>query len=189
MNFFDYCHFFRGDIVMRIRTFMAIMAFFVAGVVLHGCSSTSAQTVTGELIVSEKTLPIKFYEIADQGIVVYKATNEAEFNEHWEHFRLSDPPEKIDWENQAVIFLGIVESGTCPLQFKSAEVNEVKTELLFHLEGNKEQACTDDATPRTMVIALDASEISDVAFVKIDDYFGINPEVEFHEMTVTNEDL
>lgn len=173
---------------MRIRVFHVVMAFIMVGVVLQGCSSTNAQTVTGELIVSEKTLPIKFHELADQGVVVYKATNEDEYNKHWEHFRLSDSPGKVDWENQAAIFLGIVESGTCPLQFKSAELNEVKTELLFHLEGKAEQACTDDATPRTIVIAMDASEISNVSFVKIDDYFGINPEVKFHEMTATNED-
>lgn len=114
--------------------------------------------------------------------MVNKVTNQAEFNKLWDHYQLKEKPSEIDWSNKVVIFLGIIESGSCPYEFKSVELNDGKTEIIFHLEvDSKERACTDDATPRTIVIAVDADEVSDVNLVEIFNYYGINPKVQFYE--------
>ncbi|WP_019152552.1 hypothetical protein [Robertmurraya massiliosenegalensis] len=169
-------------------TILFILLFAVGGL-LQGCGNTSAHTLSSDLLYTEKILPTNFYSMSEQGVLVYKVTNQSDFDELWKHFRLTNDPTNIDWNEQTAIFLGIIESSSCPLQFKTAQLNDQKTEVMVYLDGTSGKACTDDATPRTMVIAMDAVEMDNVSVLKIEDYFGINPIVEFHNMTVSNEDI
>ncbi|WNF38187.1 hypothetical protein RJD24_07095 [Bacillaceae bacterium IKA-2] len=170
---------------MRLKLALLIVSFLVIGSVLMGCGSSDidkAAIISGELLKTEKTLPVNFYELAEQGVLVKKVTNQAEYNEQWDYYQLKEKPSEIDWSKKEVIFLGIFESGSCPYEFKSVELNDEKTEIIFHIEvDSKKQACTDDATPRTIVLAVDADVVSDVTLVKISNYNGINPKVQFYE--------
>lgn len=147
-----------------------------------GCQNSDSEedlTLSGELLTTEKTFPENFYDIAEQGVVAYKTTNQQDFNTQWDDFGLKEVPSEVDWDDKAVIFLGIIESGSCPYEYTSVKLNAEKTEMVFHLDiGSEENACTDDATPRTIVVAVDADEISGVNFVQIDNYNGISPRVE-----------
>ncbi|TKC18828.1 hypothetical protein [Robertmurraya kyonggiensis] len=172
---------------MKLRIYMIIILWFAIGMVLQGCGSTKAQTASSKLIHAEKTLPLNYFELAEQGVLVYKASNQDEFKALWEKFRLKEELQnELDWGKKVAIFLGIVESGTCPLQFESAELAGENTEIMVRLEGSSEMACTDDATPRTIVIEMNQSELAGVSYVKIDNYFGINPRVEFHQLEEEN---
>lgn len=174
---------------MRNKPFLVFMIFVTVVAMLQGCGNTSAQTVASDLIHTEKSFPVNFYSSSEKGILVYKVTNQEDFDKLWEHFRLTDNPAEIDWNQQSAIFLGIIESSSCPLQYKLATLNEEKTEVSLYLEVDSEAGCTDDATPRTMVIAMDAAEMNNVNVVKIEDYFGINPIVEFQNMNVQNDEI
>ncbi|MEQ2526662.1 hypothetical protein EKG37_03700 [Robertmurraya yapensis] len=172
---------------MKQRTYMMLLVWIAIVMVLQGCGTTKAETASSKLIHAEKTLPLDYFELAEQGVLVYKASNQDEYKELWEKFRLKEELQnEMDWEQNVAIFLGIVESGSCPLQFKSAELAEQNTEILVHLEGSSEMSCTDDATPRTIVIEMNQNELAGVGFVKIDNYFGINPRVEFHQLEESN---
>ncbi|GIN61765.1 hypothetical protein J27TS8_17580 [Robertmurraya siralis] len=174
---------------MHNKLFLVFMILLTAGGILQGCGNTSAQTVPSDLIHTEKSFPVNFYSSSEQGILVYKVTNQADFDTLWEHFRLTDNSAEIDWNQQSAIFLGIIESSSCPLQYKLAKLNEEKTEVSLYLEVNSEDGCTDDATPRTMVIAMDAVEMNNVKVVKVEDYFGLNPVVEFQKIKDSNEEI
>lgn len=168
---------------MKLRIYMFLILWIAIGMVLQGCGATKAQTAASKLIHAEKTLPLNYFELAEQGVLVYKASNQDEFKALWEKFRFKEALQKeMDWDKNVAIFLGIVESGTCPLQFKSADLVEEDTEIMVRLEGSSELACTDDATPRTIVIEMNKTELTGVSYVKIDNYFGINPRVEFHQL-------
>jgi hypothetical protein len=170
---------------MRLKLLALIISLLFMGSVLTGCAGSDhdqAPNVFAEPIKTEKTLPDDFYELAERGVLVSKATNQAEFNEQWEYFRLGEAPAKVDWDNKAAIFLGIFESGSCPYEFKYAELNAGKTDLIIHLEDDSHgRACTDDATPRTIVLAVDKDETANVNHVEIRNFYGTSPRVEFYD--------
>lgn len=165
---------------MKIKLFLVVaMTMFVMGIALIGCGTSNVNAVSSKLIASEKTGPLDFFELAEQGVLAYKISNQEEYITQWQNFRLKEDPIDIDWNNQTVIFLGLIESGTCPFQFENVELKNDKTEIIFQFKEETANACTDDATPRTIVIVMDSNELNNVSVLKIDDYFGINPSVGF----------
>ena len=164
----------------KMITFM--IALLVVGMLL-GCERNAIQdddnVIDSELIITEKVLPEDFYEIADQGMLVKKVTNQEDFIAQWEYYGLTESHVEIDWDNKIAIFLGIFESGSCPFTFNYAALSEENTELLIHIETDSEGPCTDDATPRTMVVVVDADQLSDVNHIEIINYYGSNSRTEF----------
>lgn len=170
---------------MRKRITLFVALIFTAGLVACGSGEDIVRIneLPSNLIETEKNLPEDFYELADQGVLVKKVTNQEDFLEQWDYFSLKNAPTKvIDWDNQVAIFLGVFESGSCPYQFSFVEVSEDKSEMLLQLEIDpKLNACTDDATPRTFVFTVDKNEISEVETVGIHNYGGLKPRVMFYE--------
>ncbi|WP_096199643.1 hypothetical protein [Bacillus sp. FJAT-45350] len=164
-----------------MRLLILLVIILVVGLIT-GCYSSNedrAIILNSEVLTTEKTLPSNFYEIADQGVFVTKVTNQKEFIKQSDMFGVTVVPSEINWNNQVVFFVGMIESGTCPLELDAIGINSDKTEMIIHLKVESEdKPCTDDATPRTKVIAVDAEEVSDVTVIKIDNLFGISPLVE-----------
>lgn len=160
-------------------------AFYAFGIEVVDSSGgedrADQMVVESELLATEKTLPDDFYDVAEKGVLIEKVLDQEAFDEQWGNYGLSGEPPAIDWSGKAAIFLGVIESGSCPVELESVTVNEGKTEMTIHLKVEEERACTEDATPRTIVFEMDADEVSDVRVVRIDHLFGSIPEVEFQE--------
>ncbi|OIJ14369.1 hypothetical protein BKP37_08455 [Anaerobacillus alkalilacustris] len=168
---------------MGFKISIMIFTLFLFGMGVTGCGISDNQdlSLSSNVIKTEKTLPASFYELAEQGTLAYKVTNQDAFNEHWDYFGLTGVPKDVDWDSQAILFLGIIESGSCPLEFYTVELSTDKSELIIHLKAETERACTDDATPRTFVLALDADEVTEVSYINVYNYYGLNPRVKIYE--------
>ncbi|MBU9713565.1 hypothetical protein [Evansella tamaricis] len=167
---------------MRWKSFIMIL-FLV--VLLVGCNSTEgdkALIISSDVIESVKTVPDDFYEQSDERVMVKKVNNQDEFNTTWNEFGLQDNPKEIDWTSKVTFFLGLTESGSCPFQFKAVELNADKTTMIVHLdEQSKRGDCTDDLTPRTIIVEVDQDEVSEVVYVEIfgvENHYGKTPKVE-----------
>lgn len=161
---------------------LLMVVLIVMGTGLAGCGYKSGDSdrnnVSSQLVMTEKVLPEHFYEIADQGLLVQKVTEQENFAKQWTFYRLSGTPSTIDWSRQTVVFLGTIESGSCPLHLQSVERNTDNKSLILRLDNDsKQNACTDDATPRTIVFALDADEVSDITQVEVYTYHGSDARV------------
>jgi len=133
---------------------------------------------SSELIASEKTWPADFYDVAEQGAVAKKVTSQAQFEAEWAYFGLEGEPPERQWDQEAVIFLGVIESGTCPYELKTLQFNEDQTKLVVHLQTDSaHQACTDDATSRTFVFDVDANKIAKVEWITIENFGGLTPTI------------
>ncbi|RXJ04463.1 hypothetical protein DS745_03505 [Anaerobacillus alkaliphilus] len=172
---------------MKSKSLLSVVLLILLGNGLVGCFNSNVDQgliVPSELLTTEKSFPNDFFEIAEQGFIVSKVTTQSDFNKQWEFFGLSDNPAQIDWKNHVVIFLGTGESGTCPMEFQFVDLNEEKTKMTIHLKEKSKGACTDDFTPRTIVLSVNAKEISNVSLVEINRSGGsnlINPVLEFLE--------
>ena len=131
---------------------------------------------------TEKTLPEGFYDLAESGLLVSRAQDDTSYEALWQEYRLSGSMETVDWDREAVLFLGIFESGSCPLHFESARLSEEEDNLIVRLALEDDSVpCTDDATPRTIVLVLDRDVVNGLQTVTLEDYHGSNPEVAFHQ--------
>ncbi|WP_059172203.1 hypothetical protein [Bacillus sp. FJAT-27445] len=119
------------------------------------------------LLASGKSLPVNFDEIAFQNedhpgneYLVEKAVNQIGYLKMWRHFKLDTTGiPAVDFQKNAVIFIGTYESGSCPYKIEEAAIRAEGEELSIRLAA-KSGVCTTDATPRTFVIEIekDASE-------------------------------
>ena len=113
------------------------------------------------MLTSEKTLPTNFDDIAFkrdmtplQQFLVRKSVNQSEFEEYWMLYGFEQAIPHVDFNENVVFFIGVLESGSCPSEIKNVEFNinhNTMTIPLSELEG----ACTTDATPKTFVIQLE----------------------------------
>ncbi len=164
---------------MRFKLFLLIISFVLLTSIIASCGILNKElVVSSKLLTTEKTFPIHFHERSEQGVLVYKVTNQEAFDEHWDYFRLSGNPTNIDWDKKVAIFLGMYESGSCPVEFKNADLSADKTELNIHLQlKTQKRACTDDATPRTIVLAFDTKQVSTVSYLTINTIYGTTTRV------------
>ncbi|MBM4761864.1 hypothetical protein [Bacillus sp. B15-48] len=166
---------------MRAKLFKFIVALNIICVGLMGCSSSNKQKVAFEVIGTEKTLPANFYDVANQGVVVKVVYDSEAFKEQWSHFGLQENVPDYQWDNTVVIFLGLIESGSCPIGINAVKVSSEESELIVQLDLDSERPCTDDATPRSIIFTLDARELSEVTKIKLENYNGLNPVLELSE--------
>lgn len=156
-----------------------LLALFLFISLLFGCTESPTDPVDFVLLTSEKTLPENFEEIAykeDTGrVLLRKADEQSAFDEYWRLFELDAPKPNVDFNEQVVFFIGIIESGSCALEIEHVGLNEENTKmeipLTFESEELKKQktvACTADATPRTFVIQLEKQITEKITHVLID---------------------
>lgn len=106
-----------------------------------GCSNAN------DVIGTEKTRPAE----AD-GLVVMKANTEEEAALLWNAYGLNSEMPAVSFKEQALFFIGLYESGSCPY-----ELEDIKTAVDGEslTVGLKEPigACTADQSPRTFYVA------------------------------------
>ncbi|MGM0842322.1 MAG: hypothetical protein ACQEWE_16415 [Bacillota bacterium] len=141
-------------------------------ILLVSCGNDTGQY---NLIASEKTLPSNFYETAFQREKVpffhyglAKADNQKQYEENWGLYQLKKKIPSIDFNKMSVFFIGITESGSCPIELTDLEVNQDKKEMTLLLNDSGGD-CTSDATPRTFVIGIDEESSRDLKNVVIVD--------------------
>lgn len=170
--------------------FLIVLAA-IGGILLYGCGPADqsrtgqggddGQTgLTGQVIATEKTFPEDFYDQAEQGVLAHKVTDQETFESQWAYFQLGGTPPERNWEDEAVIFLGVIESGSCPYEIDSLQFNDDDSELTVRLKTDPKKACTDDATPRTFVLAVDAEQAARTEWVIVENFGGLTPKVKLH---------
>ncbi|MEH7441932.1 hypothetical protein V7201_06290 [Bacillus sp. JJ1122] len=141
-----------------------MFALFIAiffSLMLIGCESndeTEARDI--RIVDSEKVWPENFYEVAFRreeaphySYAVNKVSNQNDFEKTWKSFQLMTKRPQIDFNTKEILFLGVEESGSCPLELNSQDVKLTEQKITINLrspDGN----CTDDATQRTFVIEI-----------------------------------
>lgn len=179
----------------KVMILMALVAMI--GSVLSGCGQPEPGQsgpnggegqgdVAIQLIATEKVLPADFYDRAEQGVLATKVTDQAAFESQWTYYGLEGTPSEREWADEAVIFLGVIESGSCPYEIETLQFNEEQTELAVRLKIETEMelktdlavVCTDDATPRTFVFAVYADQIAETEWVVLENFGGLTPKVE-----------
>ncbi|XID90415.1 hypothetical protein ACF3MZ_17910 [Paenibacillaceae bacterium WGS1546] len=152
----------------------------MCGVVIAGCGNSavpSKQTIPSEVVMTEKALPENFYERTENGLLVEKAVVEDEFAALWSDFGFkAERPEWTEGTN-VMLFIGTIESGSCPLTFAGAESDNVEGEMIVHLDIRSDNPCTNDATPRAFVLAVEEEELNGITSVKIQAKGSGNPSV------------
>ncbi len=106
-----------------------------------------------EVILSDKTIP-SVQLVHDAPYTIKKSVNQEEYKKNWDYFRLKKAKPKIDFKKKTLYFLGLYESGSCPIHLEKMNVNSEQKELTLSLK-NDNGVCTDDASPRTFVIKVD----------------------------------
>ncbi|WP_061808946.1 hypothetical protein [Rossellomorea vietnamensis] len=137
------------------KQLLAIIAMFI---LLVSCTHDDGQY---ELIASEKSLPADFYEIAfvrkEVPFFYYgvtKAENQSQYEKSWDFYRLEKKRPSENFNEKNVFFIGLEESGSCPIELVDITVNSKNEAMTIELNDSG-GACTADATPRTSVIEID----------------------------------
>ncbi|MFI8577152.1 hypothetical protein ACIGEL_15705 [Rossellomorea aquimaris] len=148
------------------------LPFVIMFILLVSCGDDTDQY---HLIASEKTLPSNFYETAIQREKVpffhyglAKADNQKDYEEYWGLYQLEKKIPSIDFNKKSVFFIGLTESGSCPMELTDLEVNQDKKTMTLFLNDSGGD-CTSDATPRTFVIGIDEESSRDFKNVVIVD--------------------
>ena len=127
------------------------------------------------LLETDKTYPED--AVGDQILALTESAEE--FEEWQQRFQLDEIPdaEGIDWDKQAVLFVGTGESGSCPIELVDVEFDDGDRliNVMATREGDDDMMCTMDWTPRVFVIALDQAVLSD------DELFGVITDPRFDE--------
>lgn len=107
-------------------------------ILLVSCDNDKGQY---HLIASEKTLPSDFYETAFQREEVpffhyglAKANNRTQYEEYWEIYQLEKNIPSIDFNEKSVFFIGLTESGSCPMELTDLKVNQDKKTMTLFLK-------------------------------------------------------
>lgn len=162
------------------KNFKFIMPFvlLLSLLFLFSCSKEETEDknhIKFNLIASEKTLPAHFNDLAykrdaspSYQYLIRKAENPSEFEETWNLFEFGSKKPDVDFNKKDIIFIGVHESGSCPLKLNKMELssdNRTISVPLTKSNGN----CTADETPRTFAIEIDkemSSAIENIMMVE-----------------------
>lgn len=117
-------------------TMSVLVVLFIAG-----CSSVN------DVIGTEKTRPAEV-----DGLVVMKANTEEEAALLWNAYGLSSEMPAVSFKEQALFFIGLYESGSCPYELEDVKTAADGDSLTVELK-EPIGACTADQSPRTFYVA------------------------------------
>jgi hypothetical protein len=146
------------------RVFALSFALLLA-LILIGCeSSDSNKSSQIRIVASEKVWPANFNEIAFKreesphySYAVRTTTNQSDFEITWDSFQLTRKKPQIDFDKNEILFLGVEESGSCPIELNTKDVKLSEQKITIKISG-PDGPCTADATPRTFVIEIPKSK-------------------------------
>ncbi|MFC0186922.1 hypothetical protein ACFFJY_01420 [Fictibacillus aquaticus] len=154
--------------VIFILSLALFMSLFFAFGCSNGSNDVSENQIAFDLIASEKTLPDTFHDIAFERketphfqYLVKKAVNTSEFEDAWNLYAFQNKMPNVDLKEKDVFFIGVHESGSCSLKIKNMNLSADNKTLNVPLTV-PDGACTDDATPRTFVIAIDKKKTKNI---------------------------
>ncbi|MFD0717143.1 hypothetical protein [Paenibacillus sp. GCM10027626] len=124
----------------------------------------NTRAINVKLITSEKKLPQNIDEIAfkRQSVPYYeylvmRAENEKDYEQIWKYYELTPNNYSVNFTEHDAYFIGVRESGSCPVDLGDVKINPEGTALTVHLRESG-GTCTADATPRTFVIEVNRDE-------------------------------
>lgn len=142
-----------------------LFLMMVAVFLLTGCRSDFDSDFEEQyLLTKEKVLP---GEVETGETKIQKAFIQEEFKEKWEYYNLSDDVPIIDWESSGALFIGMGESGTCPVIIEKMVVGKEKNTLLFDTKNY--EVCTADLHPRTIVLQLNRTLLENTEYIRFGD--------------------
>lgn len=139
--------------------------FFIMSVVviMTGCTSDKSNTEEpnlelAQLVASEKTLPSNFESLSNQsepkGIQSELVKTQDVYEDSWREFQLEGTIPEVDFKTNDVLFIGMMESSSCPYSIDSLQGNAAENQLTITFESLND-VCTADLSPRNFVIAID----------------------------------
>jgi hypothetical protein len=94
-------------------------------------------------IASEKSLPNNFYEIAfvreevpffHYGVT--KAEEKSQYEKSWGFYRLEKKSLSVNFNDKNVFFIGLEESGSCPIELQDIKVNSKNEAMTIKLNDS-----------------------------------------------------
>lgn len=152
------------------------MLFIISIVaIISGCTSDKSKPAEHspeltQLVASEKTLPINFEKYSEQseprGIFAELVNTQHVFENSWKEFELEGTMPKVDFNTNDVLFIGMMESSSCPYIIDSLKGNLAENQLTISFVSLND-VCTADLSPRNFVIAIDKKLSSELSSFKI----------------------
>lgn len=127
---------------------------------------------TYELVATEKTVPA-----GDFYVDFALAETDDEYRSLWGEHRFEDEAPAVDWASEVVIFVATGESGSCPMNLMDVRYDPDESLITVDVseDVDADTACTDDWTPRSFVIAVEADDLDeDELYVSLF-HSGFNP--------------
>ena len=148
-----------------MKRLFALSFALLLTLVLFGCESLElTKNSQIRIVASEKVWPANFDEVAFKrdesphySYAVRMTTNQNDFEKTWESYQLTRERPQIDFNSKAILFLGVEESGSCPIELSTEDVKLSGQKITIKLSG-PDGPCTADATPRTFVIEIPTSK-------------------------------
>ncbi|KOS67786.1 hypothetical protein AEA09_03915 [Lysinibacillus contaminans] len=163
---------------LKLKDYRALIIFTIVLSIffIFGCSDGKEDNqIDFGLIASEKTLPDSFYDVSSGGLdyMVRKSINQSEFEEAWNFYRFENKTPKVDLDKKDIIFIGTVESNSCPYEIDNENMELSPVNKAIKLTLPKQYgACFLAATPRTFVIEIDKETSKDIKNLVIIDESG-----------------
>jgi hypothetical protein len=131
-----------------------LASLLATGVIWGTTAGAETAKVNAKLLASEKRLPRGVFHSIGRLAVTRQA-----YERLWERFRLRTDRPPVSFKRRAVLFAGTGESGSCPMHYRRLMLNEDSTTFRIALKDTGYEVCTDDWTPRSMVISLPRAEV------------------------------
>lgn len=121
------------------------------------------------IIASEKTIPANIEDVWTEGTgesynayYARKAENVEQFQEFRNIFRMKGESPEVDFANHDAYFISFYESSSCPKEPKDVKVEGLTLSFTLVEDRGKDGICTDDLSPRTLILELDSSEVDNL---------------------------
>lgn len=150
--------------VHRSLTAVAAVALLATTALLAGCGDDDDDDATADGEIAADVLLDGHPAGPTWAVTVANTT--AELDALWAELEIDLDMEPIDLDTTVVIHYGPAASSSCPFDDLVAIRHDPSTERLYPdlpLEGDP-PACTDDANPHAVVVAIERADLPDEAF-------------------------
>ncbi|MCP3026476.1 hypothetical protein [Halobacillus sp. A5] len=116
-----------------------------------GCGTQTMES----LILQEQTSP---EGMATNDFIAHKAENQSELKKKWNDYNLTKDLPDVEWQDNYLLLLATYESSSCPHKIIGEDIDKVDNMISYQLKEVKKD-CTADASPTTMVMKIDRTEV------------------------------
>lgn len=152
----------------------ALLLLVMAAVLAGGCgvnkNGSAEPEETVRLVASEPTLPPDFEQMSSaqktRGFLAVSVMETNAFGKAWSDYDMAGGRPEVDFQEDAVYFISMQESGSCPYVPETFETSEHPGELSVRFAPLAE-VCTADLAPRTFVIAVKKELAKELTAVRL----------------------